>query len=146
MSLHQELMNEAYELWQANDWSRTQFIMRLNWLQRVAVITGNFNYQVCNGGFVQWHDNGYSAQADELIEILKEIGTETTLKAADMVTEYMEVVEEVAEAESTNGMFGCTDDEWETLFGASNGLSDDYYKIDKQLLEDVEAFLIKEKG
>lgn len=58
---HQILMNAAYDLWKKNtDWDKDAFFDRLDYPMRLAVALGNLNYQVENGGFGQWHDNGYA--------------------------------------------------------------------------------------
>ncbi|MFA5176509.1 MAG: hypothetical protein WC413_04615 [Candidatus Nanoarchaeia archaeon] len=60
-SLHQQIMNEAYILWQINkDWDTEEFFDHLNFIQRVAIALGNLNYQVGNGGFSQWKWNHYA--------------------------------------------------------------------------------------
>ena len=62
IDIHQQLMDEAYEEWQkhAETWDKDVFFDHLDFIHRVAVALGNLNYQVRNGGFAQWHDNGYS--------------------------------------------------------------------------------------
>ena len=110
----QELMDAAYERWQANDWSRDQFIMRLSWEEKVAVTIGNLNYQVCNGGFMQWHDNGYSQHTKELLEALNEVGTEAALAAVELVLRFVEYV---------NGEDMEDDDGYEAAFEVSEEVS-----------------------
>jgi hypothetical protein len=56
----EELMERAYEKWQDDkEMSYFEFLLSLEPVERSAVILGNLYYQVCNGGFVQWKDNGY---------------------------------------------------------------------------------------
>ncbi len=54
----QFVMDRAYEKFD-DGISREEFINRLSEYEKVAVIFGNFNYQVENGGLLQWADNGY---------------------------------------------------------------------------------------
>lgn len=73
-SIHQELMNKAYSLWQTEDGKKLNYsnfldlvLKDLGEIYFNAVITGNLNYQVENGGFSQWHYNDYSITLDDLI-------------------------------------------------------------------------------
>ena len=54
----QGLMDTAYTEWQkdGNDWTYQQFLNESTPAQRKACLIGNFNYQVHNGGFMQWVD------------------------------------------------------------------------------------------
>jgi len=52
-SVHQRLMNEAYDLWRDHsDWSTETFLMSLEPLQRDAAVLGQLNHQVQNGGLL----------------------------------------------------------------------------------------------
>ena len=54
-SFHQHLMKEAYDLWSQHNWSYEEFLenirRNLSQLHHDAVIIGNLNYQVTNGGW-----------------------------------------------------------------------------------------------
>lgn len=57
----QEIMDRAYEAWQAHpETSFDDFGDLWNAAQRVVVPFGNLNQQVENGGFLQWEGNGYA--------------------------------------------------------------------------------------
>jgi hypothetical protein len=58
----QRLMDGAYDRWQTqkDTMTRQEFWDQLDADERVAVFLGNLNYQVENGGFSQWLDNGYA--------------------------------------------------------------------------------------
>ena len=73
-SIHQNLMNKAYDLWSTEDGKKLSYSDFLDAVSDKfgklyfdAVITGNLNYQVENGGFSQWHYNNYSITLDDLI-------------------------------------------------------------------------------
>jgi len=73
-SIHQKLMNKAYDLWSTEEGKKLSYSDFLDVvsdkfgkLYSNAVITGNLNYQVENGGFSQWHYNDYSITLDDLI-------------------------------------------------------------------------------
>lgn len=85
----QGLMDEAYARWQEggdlHGKSSRDFIAALPPLHRYAVMLGNLNYQVHNGGFNQWVDNGYAVVAEDLIEVLKLIGTRNAIKTISLI-------------------------------------------------------------
>ncbi len=59
-NLTQELMNNAYEKWNNNqEWDLDEFFNSLNYEEKIAVAVGDLNYQVENGGWYQYYDNGY---------------------------------------------------------------------------------------
>ena len=49
MCLTQKLMDNAYDKWNKSEWNHNQFLKELSEAERVAVVCGNLNYQVCNG-------------------------------------------------------------------------------------------------
>ena len=62
---HQTIMNIMYEQWQKEDAMSYNDI--LNWfettygsLSKFAVLIGKYNQQVCNGGHIQYFNNGYA--------------------------------------------------------------------------------------
>lgn len=80
------LMQAEYKRWQEHDrkedllasggrpWSYEQFIESIQKpFHKDVILLGNFNYQVCNGGFMQWIDNGYSAHHERLTDIFDDI-------------------------------------------------------------------------
>lgn len=98
-SVHQELMNKAYELWKKEENKKLKYsdfldliLKELGEIYFHAVITGNLNYQVCNGGFNQWHDNGYSKVIDEIIDFFNMISNKhkTILTVLDILNEFNE--------------------------------------------------------
>jgi len=122
MGKHQELMDAAYDRWQESErlgrkylegcdinaydlrrenpelyrayfWTKEDFWAQLSPAEIVAVFTGNLNYQVENGGWLQWHDNGYSECADWLIGQLPKLGPVST-KVAAMVAQVMQAIED----------------------------------------------------
>jgi hypothetical protein len=66
---HQELMNEFYDFWQGSGLERKVALAKFDDLHQAAVMLGNLNYQVTNGGFNQWNFNGYSEDIEELLGI-----------------------------------------------------------------------------
>jgi len=101
--IHQVLMDEAYDEWQKNRdrWSYSDFINNLDDLHRKAVLIGNLNYQVENGGFKQWDFNGYSEFIDEVLDIIKEFA-EAKSEYHDIGMKVYNIVDEVREFLNTD--------------------------------------------
>jgi len=76
--IHQKLMDTAYSKY--GNLSTEEWYKILTESEKEAVVLGNFNYQVCNGGVSQWIFNGYCLDIEFLISVLKKIGTENCLE------------------------------------------------------------------
>jgi hypothetical protein len=64
MSLHQNILDEAYDWWKSHDeTSYSDMVDNLDSAdKRMAVLAGKYNYQVENGGHIQYFDNGYASR------------------------------------------------------------------------------------
>ena len=67
-NIHQAIMDIAYALWQSKEgqnWTHKEMLEQVTdgygFISRLAVQLGNLNYQVENGGWIQWYDNGYGS-------------------------------------------------------------------------------------
>ena len=73
----QELMNESYVRFQKggdlHKLGGDKFVRALDPVHKFAVMCGNLNYQVENGGFLQWIGNGYCLVINDLIEDLGKV-------------------------------------------------------------------------
>lgn len=127
-------MNQAYDFWKNEkpELSYNEFIKALPEKQAQAVIIGNLNYQVENGGFSQWASNGYSDQAERLKMYLRLIATESAKLVHDTIEEFEEYAEDY-----------CEDDEDDDDFDYSTlrKLDNYYYSLNEQFLTDVEAWI-----
>jgi len=106
VSVHQSLMNKAYELWCKDEDSKSMsyesFLdcveSELGSLHRMAVITGNLNYQVENGGFSQWDGNEYSCTLEELINFFKSLyDNNLENKSIKKINRILEEINEIFE-------------------------------------------------
>lgn len=81
IDLWQKYMNEALARYRdENDLGKVSyedFLDAIDANQREAVLLGNFNYQVLNGGFEGWVGNGYGLEAKEVVSILEKIPGDT---------------------------------------------------------------------
>ncbi len=101
---HENLMDEAYNLWNKNlSISYENFLElienQLSPLHTIGVIFGNLNYQVDNGGFIQWYDNNYSCSIEKIINFLEDNKTfdvvfEDVLHIVYGVNEHIEHIED----------------------------------------------------
>jgi len=133
-STMQALMNTAYEFWQAQKgMSKQQFWNSLDHKPRAAVAIGNLNYQVCNGGFSQWHYNGYSEAFGTIDYVCRQVGTPNSLAVLKLVEEAMTDLQEYDESEDNDEVNDGLD-----------GLDSRFYAINEAFLEDVEAWLVKQ--
>lgn len=151
----QGLMNDAYERWQEpdNKWSREEFMGQCSDLERKAVLLGNLNYQVCNGGFCQWVDNGYGLEWQEVVEVLKEIGTENALKTINLIERFAEYINLAEDnhgfgdywAEETDEFGFSYDDDFEEYESEGPYIARDcdneFYDFNETLCEEIEEFL-----
>ena len=134
--LHQELMNQAHDIWnkKIDKGELGELLIRLNFHQKVAFLTGKLNYQVENGGFSQWICNDYSKNSDQLLIVLGLINTEASKKVSNMVLDILSISK------------GSHSDGHDEFNGAMDSYSTSYYKISNQFMKDVEDFLYKEIG
>jgi len=150
MMVWQGLMDQAYAKWQADGkkWSYRQFLANLDAVERKAVILGNFNYQVCNGGLQQYIDNGYaSGSGRDLLEILDEIDTENSRRVKRIAKDTFKHVNFDAE----NRGFGenywnedWIDDEPPACYDEVDKLTDEYYEFYHDFMADVEVYLVSQ--
>lgn len=128
-SVHQTLMNQAYDKW-SGEWKGlpySQFIERLSHVQRLAVLTGNLNYQVENGGWDQWFLNGYGDHAERLIGLLSKHTERPGVS---------EVISLIGKARTANNYLG-EDARPDSLARFDNA----YYDLQEVFLTSVEAIL-----
>ena len=115
--IHQKLMDKAYddERIRADkhyngNWSYNRMLNKASDVERFAVVLGNWNYQVENGGINQWVDNGYCTGISDLREALEKMDTKhsnTIIKYLDEVQEYLldEVISGLAESCGCGGNY-----------------------------------------
>lgn len=139
--LHQSLMNKAYDRWNTTlkGVSKEAFHDSLDAQERFAVHTGNFNYQVENGGFIQWWCNCYGTPStvEYLLRACDRINTESAANVKELLTKFKESVP------SKNPRQHMDEDEWEKFSNSLDGMDMQYYAINEQFMMDCEAHLKK---
>ncbi|MBD3262048.1 MAG: DUF4375 domain-containing protein [Candidatus Altiarchaeales archaeon] len=157
LDYHQELMNAAYARWRERRGSYEEFIGSLNGSKEVAVLVGNLNYQVGNGGFEQWHFNEYSDCSEDLIRVLETMKEECPLakKALSLVREALEIIEEEKEVcesdyyyyeDDENDAWDLAEQERQSILGGLDSLGRQYYDFDDAFMVQVELYLRRMDG
>lgn len=145
----QKIMNIAYAEWQKPEnkrWDFASFVANLTRLEAAAVTIGKLHQQVCNGGFTQWLENGYSKEnagetlVAELTYMAQE-GSEVAQKVLEWVKEALEHWENY---EKTT-RYGGNSNSWEYFYADMSALDDRYYALvtEETWFPEVEAYLRK---
>jgi len=108
---HQYLMDLAYKRWNTEGDLKgviyETFVRSLDDRQQRAVVLGNLEQQVCNGGWGLWYGNGYHRVAHETLEVLGDM-IDKGYRLADRVIPMIEAILQ-AEAEIKSGAYGAYD-------------------------------------
>lgn len=126
--VHQRLMNEAYDRWNSpplQGKSYQDFLMKLTPIHRDAVVLGNLNYQVENGGFSQWLGNGYGETMGFLRSAVDKMMTQTAKEVYSLARKAIQFDPDSVCGEDTDD------------------LDKAFYKINAQFLQDCEAYFRK---
>lgn len=93
----QPIMDSAFDKLRETEFFQTrdpitesELLGELEKVERDAYLLGTFNYQVENGGFSQWVNNGYAVHIDDLIDLLKDIGRRHSLQIARWLAQLAE--------------------------------------------------------
>jgi len=135
----EHLMDMAYNMWSSDhSMGKEDFWLRLDYPERIAVFIGNLNYQVENGGFMQWHDNGYSTCGEDIIRIL------TTVGGCDEVIRLVRhALGEIRKYEEENAYIESDFDElaYNILEEKLSKLDIAFYEVNTVMLTHVETYL-----
>jgi len=150
--IHQKLMDEAYDFWKSKKGrcSYSQFLDEIHEkfspAHYNAVILGNLNYQVENGGFAQWFDNGYSIALDDIKLFLTNYDGKTT--TFNDVLQILEGVEDILKEHKKASRFQRYDTDQEcyddSYLDGLDLFDTKYYNINETFMLEVEAVLKKE--
>jgi hypothetical protein len=156
-NVHQTMMDKAYELW-----SKPEENKRMSYegfLEMVseelgdnyvdAVITGNMNYQVENGGWFQWHDNGYSVTIEELISFFEKPEFNNYIEIKKLREILSSVEEQLDWKERGDREIQQVDYDFKDIFEnalneefdkAVDHLDSKYYEISKKVMDILENY------
>lgn len=68
--------------------NRKEFLEKLSEYEKLAVKFGDFNYQVENGGLIQWDENNYSNDLEDLIEFLNKSSYQYKEKFLEVLSDF----------------------------------------------------------
>lgn len=155
----QALCNIAYERWQEggdlHGKTYDVFVEQLDDIFRIAVQLKNLNYQVENGGFLQWEVNGFSIDCDEIQDAIQTfISTPACLEVLDIVqcwvgdVGFLDETLETFKKASRYAHFAILEDsrdEFEEFIYKKRSivlgeLDKRYYGINKEFMDDIEKF------
>lgn len=133
----QPIMDRAYTKWPQDSHDFEDFLMVLDITERRVVAIGKLNQQVENGGFVQWRDNGYDHGKQFLIEALRTLRTDSARTVLALVQNALSV--EISYRDRYGELV-----EIESAQDELDSLSDEFYKVNDQLLIELADFVSKE--
>lgn len=121
IEVHESLINEFHDYWEANPGDRVAVLSEVSERHQAAVRLGKLNYQVENGGFSQWEDNGYGIDAEALLDICERgisLGLENFKELKGILKKFMNMPAYKSETEEEScdncngvGHHGDEDDE-----------------------------------
>ena len=149
----QKLMDQAYDRWRAADgMGKQDFWDQLDAAEKIAVFAGNLNYQVENGGFMQWIDNGYATI--ETVGFLLRLNLRLKTESAMAVSVLLDQVEAALGRIESDGndyaavLRDADEYDYEMLMDVFDPLDSFFYNVNEAWLADVElhvASLVMDK-
>lgn len=133
--IHQSIVNFAHMKWQEKP--ETRYADVVQWLKiehgdlaAFAMLAAKYNCQVCNGGHVQYIENGYG----ELHKMFEDLFRALELHLTEHGSKVYSIAAEAGEAmEDFNT--DLDEDEWEEQNERFNPLDDQYYEINDAWME-----------
>jgi Domain of unknown function (DUF4375) len=124
------IMDTAYKMYELNPrWGFGEFQMNLDVKVRNVVSIGKLNQQVCNGGFMQWRDNGYNENPEFLLQALRALGTSTAMEVLALVNDALDIDTD------TSDEYGDEDeDKFDAVSEEFDALDEAFYKVNEKLL------------
>lgn len=127
--LHDVTRDELF----ANDDDLPDALLGLQPKERDLFVIGLLYGQVCNGGFLQWHDNGYSKTLGLVQHALRALGGPAADEVLSLLVEVMPLIED-AEHASAEG----DEDHYEEICDQVDALDSRFYEgIDARLISAI---------
>ena len=146
----QAVMDKAYEKWDEES-SFLEFHKKLNGYDGIAVALGTLNYQVENGGFMQWYGNEYVDK--DVISLIQLALTNISLPQNNAVKKMRSIISEIGRLFYDYGILGYHNpyvdsfdaEGEEDLIKSLTWYDNSYDEIKDELLDTLENFFT-EKG
>lgn len=156
----EKIMESAYNKWDHNSQTHPEFFDSLTDVEKKVVAIGNLNYQVENGGFTQYVENGlfHHSAYETLRSFLDEIGTKESNEVLSILFFLAPDVDLNAESKGCMGSYWCyekdegawnddDDDEdydpYDRILGICKTLDKRFYKVNDALLASAEEHFSK---
>lgn len=124
-SLWQFIMDKSYEKWD-DGIGRASFLEKLTNYEKIAIMFGNFNYQVENGGLFQWDDNSYSEDLGSLYEFLDNCDYGRKAKFMQVLDDFSYVKDAIDDLDRCNDWY---EEDCQTRLKTLSYYDKDYYAI-----------------
>ena len=139
-SLWSFIMDQSYDIWKNNSMSRDEFLSKLSDYEKLAVKFGNFNYQVENGGLMQWDCNGYSEDLDDLQEFLTKSDYSKKDRFLGILDAFSNVKDAINKLDKYDDWY---DEDMNTRWNSLETFDKDYYSFKDNWIEYFEDYLFK---
>lgn len=132
-------MDNAYDTWNSNI-SRDQFLNNLTYYEKVAVIFGNLNYQVENGGFSQWYENDYYDDYEFLYAFINKSNYKNKYEFLNLLDNVNYVITAIKNLDSSNDWY---DEDKQTRLKTLDMYDKEYYNLQNSWKEFFQNYLIE---
>ena len=139
-SLWSFIMDQSYDIWKNNSMSRDEFLSKLSDYEKLAVKFGNFNYQVENGGLMQWDCNGYSEDLEDLQEFLTKSDYSKKDRFLGILDAFSNVKDAINKLDKYDDWY---DEDMNTRWNSLETFDKDYYSFKDNWIEYFEDYLFK---
>ena len=137
-SFLQFVMDESYKKWE-DGLDREDFLNKLTDYEKIAVMFGNFNYQVENGGLCQWYNNNYSEDLGSLYNFLEDCDYSQKYRFIQILDDFSYVRIAIKELERDNDWY---DKDCQTRLQSLKYYDKEYYAIQEDWKNYFENYLI----
>ncbi len=138
-SFWQYIMDSAYDKWNHDNMNREDFLEQLTDYEKIAVIFGNFNYQVENGGLSQWYFNNYSDDLNSLREFLKNSDFKKRNEFLSILDNFSNIKDDIEKLDRLDDWYR---EDYKTRISALCNYDLLYSRIEKEWKEYFENYLI----
>lgn len=137
-SFWQFVMDESFKKWE-DGLDRGEFLNRLTDYEKIAIMFGNFNYQVENNGLIHWDDNDYSKDLGFLYDFLDNCDYAQKDKFMQVLDDFSYVKIAIEELDQHNDWYK---EDCQTRLKSLNYYDKDYYAIQEDWKNYFENYLV----